>query len=96
MTSGDTLDLLRSAVALRVQGREVPERVRRELELVENMARAIADRRFARTYAVVVEDHGVYVWGDDIWETKRHTETYHFLFEATVARHDRRREDRSR
>jgi methylthioribulose-1-phosphate dehydratase len=68
----------------------------RELELVENVARAIADPRFARTYAVVVEDHGVYVWGDDLWEAKRHTETYHFLFEATVARHDRRREERSR
>lgn len=64
----------------------------REIELVENVARAIADPRFARTYAVVVEDHGVYVWGDDVWEAKRHTETYHFLFEATVARHDRRRE----
>jgi methylthioribulose-1-phosphate dehydratase len=64
----------------------------RELELVENVATAITDPRFARTFAVVVEDHGVYVWGDDMWETKRHTETYHFLFEATVARHDRRRE----
>ena len=51
----------------------------------------MADPRFARTYAVVVEDHGVYVWGSDVWEAKRHTETYHYLFEATVARHDRRR-----
>lgn len=64
----------------------------REIELVENVARAIADPRFARTFAVVVEDHGCYVWGEDVWEAKRHTETYHFLFEATVARHDRRRE----
>lgn len=64
----------------------------REIELVENMARAVADPRYARTYAVVVEDHGVYVWGADVWEAKRHTETYHYLFEATVARHDRRRE----
>jgi len=66
----------------------------REMELVENVARAIADPRFARAYAVVVEDHGVYVWGQDVMEAKRHTETYHFLFEATVARHDRRWRDR--
>ena len=64
----------------------------REIELVENVARAIADPRFARTFAVVVEDHGCYVWGADTWEAKRHTESYHYLFEATVARHDRRRE----
>jgi len=62
----------------------------REIELVGNMAAAIADPRFARTFAVVVEDHGVYVWGADIWEAKRHTETYHYLFEATVARRSRR------
>lgn len=61
-----------------------------ELELVGNMARAIADPRFARACAVVVEDHGVYVWGDDLREAKRHTETYHYLFEATVARRQRR------
>ena len=63
----------------------------REIELVANVARALADPRFARAYAVVVEDHGVYVWGADVWEAKRHVETYHYLFEATVARHDRRR-----
>ena len=27
-------------------------------------------------------DHGAYIWGDDVWEAKRHTEVYHFLFEA--------------
>ena len=26
------------------------------------------------------------VSGADVWEAKRHTEVYHFLFEATVAR----------
>ncbi len=39
--------------------------------------------------AIVVADHGAYIWGDDVLEAKRHTEVYHFLFEATVARHDR-------
>ena len=36
--------------------------------------------------AVLVADHGAYIWGDDVWEAKRHTEVYHFLFEAMVAR----------
>ena len=45
--------------------------------------------RFAGAFAIVVADHGAYIWGDDVLEAKRHTEVYHFLFEATVARHDR-------
>ena len=28
----------------------------------------------------------------DVWEAKRHTEVYHFLFEAVVARRDRQQE----
>jgi methylthioribulose-1-phosphate dehydratase len=63
----------------------------REPELVEEMSRVLADPRFERTFAVLVADHGAYIWGDDVWEAKRHTEVYHFLFEATVARHDRGR-----
>jgi hypothetical protein len=27
-----------------------------------------------------------------VWEAKRHTEVYHFLFEAAVARRGRRKE----
>ena len=61
----------------------------REPELVEAIERALADERFAGTYAVIVRDHGAYIWGADVWEAKRHTEVYHFLFEAAVARHDR-------
>jgi ribulose-5-phosphate 4-epimerase/fuculose-1-phosphate aldolase len=34
-----------------------------------------------------VADHGAYIWGADVWETKRHAEVYHFLFEAILARH---------
>jgi hypothetical protein len=36
VTSDETLELLESAVALRVEGREVPERVRRSLAAVES------------------------------------------------------------
>jgi methylthioribulose-1-phosphate dehydratase len=61
----------------------------REGELVEQLTAVLADPRFAGAFAVVVADHGAYIWGDDVWEAKRHTEVYHFLFEAAVARRDR-------
>jgi methylthioribulose-1-phosphate dehydratase len=66
----------------------------RESELVEQISGVLADRRFERTFAIIVADHGAYIWGDDVMEAKRHTEVYHFLFEATVARHDREKETR--
>jgi methylthioribulose-1-phosphate dehydratase len=66
----------------------------RESELVEQISAVLADPRFEQTYAIVVADHGAYIWGDDVMEAKRHTEVYHFLFEATVARHDRTKEAR--
>jgi methylthioribulose-1-phosphate dehydratase len=65
----------------------------REGELVEQLAGVLADPRFESSFAVVVADHGAYIWGDDVWEAKRHTEVYHFLFEAAVARRDRQMED---
>jgi methylthioribulose-1-phosphate dehydratase len=65
----------------------------RESELVEQLGQVLDDPRFAGTYAVLVADHGAYLWGDDVWEAKRHAEVYHFLFEATVARRDRHKED---
>jgi methylthioribulose-1-phosphate dehydratase len=64
----------------------------RESELTEQLARVLDDPRFASSFAVVVADHGAYIWGDDVWEAKRHTEVYHFLFEAVVARRDRQQE----
>jgi methylthioribulose-1-phosphate dehydratase len=65
----------------------------RESELVGQIQTALADPRFAATFAVLVADHGAYIWGDDVWDAKRHTEVYHFLFEATVARSDRQKEE---
>jgi len=67
----------------------------REPELVRQLEAAFADPRFRAARAVVVRDHGAYIWGDDVLEAKRHTEVYHFLFEALVARRDRHMEDRS-
>jgi methylthioribulose-1-phosphate dehydratase len=60
-----------------------------EGELVEQLEVVLADPRFENAFAVIVADHGAYIWGDDVWEAKRHTEVYHFLFEAAVARRDR-------
>jgi methylthioribulose-1-phosphate dehydratase len=65
----------------------------RESELVEQLRVVLADPRFEHSFAVLVADHGAYIWGDDVWEAKRHTEVYHFLFEAAVARRDRHKED---
>ncbi len=64
----------------------------REAELTEQLARALGDPRFQHSFGVLVVDHGAYIWGDDVWEAKRHTEVYHFLFEAVVARRDRAKE----
>ena len=61
----------------------------RERELVDQLETVFADPRFAAARAVLVRDHGAYIWGDDVMDAKRHTEVYHFLFEATVARRDR-------
>jgi ribulose-5-phosphate 4-epimerase/fuculose-1-phosphate aldolase len=58
----------------------------RERELVAQVESALRDARFAGSYAILVADHGAYIWGADVWETKRHAEVYHFLFEAVLAR----------
>jgi len=63
-----------------------------EAELTEQLGRVLSDARFVDSFAVVVADHGAYIWGDDVWEAKRHTEVYHFLFEAVVARRDQAKE----
>jgi methylthioribulose-1-phosphate dehydratase len=65
----------------------------REGELVEQLERVLGDTRFESAFAVLVADHGAYIWGDDVWEAKRHAEVYHFLFEAAVARRDRHKEE---
>ncbi|HET7027173.1 MAG TPA: methylthioribulose 1-phosphate dehydratase [Candidatus Limnocylindrales bacterium] len=61
----------------------------REPDLVAELRRVLDDPRFTSAHAVLVRDHGAYIWGEDVWEAKRHVEVYHFLFEAMVARHDR-------
>lgn len=58
----------------------------REPQLTGDIERVLDDTRFAQSHAIGVRDHGAYLWGADAWEAKKHTEVYHFLFEATTAR----------
>lgn len=58
----------------------------REPELVGDVAAALEDEAFGAAFAILVRDHGAYVWGEDVWEAKRHAEVYHWLFEAARAR----------
>lgn len=58
----------------------------RESQLTDQVEAVLKDDRFTPAYAILVRDHGAYIWGADAWETKRHAEVYHFLFEATLAR----------
>jgi methylthioribulose-1-phosphate dehydratase len=58
----------------------------REPDLVKQISEVIRRPDFSRSYAILVRDHGAYIWGGDVWESKRHAEIYHFLFEATIAR----------
>lgn len=58
----------------------------REPELLKEIGAQIDQPHFEKSHCILVRDHGAYIWGADIWETKRHAEVYHFLFEATVTR----------
>ncbi len=64
----------------------VIENMARESQLVDQVDRVLARPEFKSAFAVLVRDHGAYIWGEDVWEAKRHAEIYHFLFEAKLAR----------
>ncbi len=58
----------------------------KEAALLGEIMKAVDAPKFQRAHCILVRDHGAYIWGEDIWETKRHAEVYHFLFEAMIAR----------
>jgi len=60
----------------------VIENTEREAQLADRLAAAIAANPHA--YAVVVRNHGVYVWGRDWIAAKRHAECYDYLFNVHV------------
>src|SRR5947208_6903898 len=49
----------------------------RESELADQVEKALADERFEPAYAILVRDHGRYIWGEDVWAAKRPTDVYH-------------------
>ncbi len=53
-----------------------------EADLADSMSAAID--AYPNTFAVLVQRHGLYVWGRDWVEAKTHAECYDYLFEAVV------------
>jgi methylthioribulose-1-phosphate dehydratase len=63
---------------------EVPivENTAHEADLTDRLVEAI--NAHPRAAAVLVRRHGVYVWGRDWLEAKRHAECYDYLFDVAV------------
>ncbi|KAI4374698.1 hypothetical protein MLD38_012661 [Melastoma candidum] len=58
------------------------ENTAHENQLTEALAEAIEG--YPRTTAVLVRNHGVYIWGDTWISAKTQAESYHYLFDAAV------------
>ncbi|KAK9056956.1 hypothetical protein SSX86_024321 [Deinandra increscens subsp. villosa] len=61
------------------------ENTAHERELTESLAVAI--EAYPKTTAVLVRNHGIYVWGDSWISAKTQAECYHYLFEAAIKLH---------
>jgi ribulose-5-phosphate 4-epimerase/fuculose-1-phosphate aldolase len=53
-----------------------------EGDLAASLEQVIVE--YPSTFAVLVERHGVYVWGKDWKEAKTHAECYDYLFQVAV------------
>ena len=58
------------------------ENTAHESDLAESLSRAIDEH--PRAHAVLVRRHGLYVWGRDWREAKRHAECYDYLLDVAV------------
>ncbi|KAL8166211.1 hypothetical protein V2J09_007710 [Rumex salicifolius] len=56
-----------------------------ERELTDSLAAAI--EAYPKSTAVLVRNHGIYVWGDTWISAKTQAECYHYLFEAAIKLH---------
>ncbi|XP_074373488.1 putative bifunctional methylthioribulose-1-phosphate dehydratase/enolase-phosphatase E1 2 [Apium graveolens] len=56
-----------------------------ERELTESFTKAI--EAYPKTTAVLVRNHGVYIWGETWISTKTQAECYHYLFDASIKMH---------
>ena len=66
----------------------------KEADAQDKRMRTIARREYDNRTGELEKRYAERIAKTESDQAKRHTETYHFLFEATVARHDRRREVR--
>lgn len=58
------------------------ENTAREYELTDSLAAAM--EAYPKATAVLVRNHGLYVWGDSWIHAKTQAECYHYLFDAAV------------
>lgn len=56
-----------------------------EHELADSLGEAIA--KYPKSPAVLVRQHGMYVWGKTWEQAKRHAECLHYLFDITIEAH---------
>ncbi|KAF3794501.1 putative bifunctional methylthioribulose-1-phosphate dehydratase/enolase-phosphatase E1 [Nymphaea thermarum] len=63
----------------------IVENTAREGELTDSLAEAIA--AYPKATAVLVRNHGIYVWGDSWISAKTQAECYHYLFDAAFKLH---------
>lgn len=61
------------------------ENTAHESELTESLAEAI--QAYPKTTAVLVRNHGIYIWGDSWISAKTQAECYHYLFDAALKLH---------
>ncbi|KAF8409231.1 hypothetical protein HHK36_005305 [Tetracentron sinense] len=61
------------------------ENTAHERELTESLAEAI--EAYPRATAVLVRNHGIYIWGDSWISAKTQAECYHYLFDAAIKLH---------
>lgn len=60
----------------------IVENTAHECDLTDSLVGAI--RSFPQAHAVLVRRHGIYVWGRDWQEAKRHAECYDYLLDIVV------------
>ncbi|KAK4486945.1 hypothetical protein RD792_006260 [Penstemon davidsonii] len=61
------------------------ENTAKEGELIDSFTEAI--RSYPKSTAVLVRNHGVYIWGETWISAKTQAECYHYLFDAAVKLH---------
>jgi methylthioribulose-1-phosphate dehydratase len=58
------------------------ENTEKESQLTERLKMAVL--AYPNTYAVLVRNHGIYVWGENWKKAKQYAECYHYLFSASI------------